>query len=1064
MKAYVNIVILLFFCGVIQAQHTTQGRDFWVSFGSNGDNISTTLTFQVRIVTVKASNVTFTFTGLNTSSSIALSAGVVYTRNLSEAERLAVYSNTPGKSQKSLRIQSDEDISVYAINLVERSTDATAVLPVKSLGSSYYHLSYEPLYHDEYILIATENATNVYDNGVWKSVLNEGEVYSQQFDFDATGRHITTDKPVAYFVTNACVNVPVGILACDCLYEQLFPETSWGTSFMAPTTIRGKERIRILAAKNGTTITHNGGTVVNGSLNLNEGQFVEIEIDKSDDKGCYIEANNPVAVISYLTGIEYDNVVYNGDPAMTWIPSIEQSVGELIVAPFIASGSSILSEHHILIVTSTNDKNLTEISIGNNPYSSLSGGYWTDHTSGYSFYSMPLTEANLSYRVRNPGGITVLGYGLGFRESYYYLGGSATRKLNAAFYINDIHYQDLDGKEFCSDNFDIKAVVKYAMHPEPGHIRWFIDGTEEITAQDLLQWTKTLTEDSHTISMIVKDEYGDPDTLTVIFTVDIQKIDVSDTIICKGQSIGLNVKNYSEKLTYRWYKDPLFSNLIQQGHSATSPLMTDTVFYVEALTSVGCSVRDSIVVKLYPVTDLTAGDVDVCNDFTAKLKASSSNAVSIKWYSDPDYSQLIVQAGSFETDKLNADTVFYVEALSANGCITRDTVAVNVYDAAMDDLSVCYGATATVSAPDADIFSLTWYSDPDYSNIVSHANSFKTSKLKNDTVFYLEALSTKGCIAKNAVNITVNPLPVLIVNDTSICAGTTVFAPFSNAESLNWYSDANYSNLIIRRTSHTADLQADTVFYLDALSREGCSIKDSIKISVTLPPVVIAMEDQHLCYGEKITLAILQSEGSVSWDVEPITVKPESTREYTVTASRPPCPDARDNVRITVGDSLHIFPSGLPPYQPYANYFQQLNTNAQSADYTVVKGKLPTGLSLSHSGDFSGTPNGNELIYTFTVQVEDAHNCTASQEYVLEKDFYIPKVFTPNGDGINDFFMQGCEVVIFDRLGMEIFRGTNGWDGTCDNKSALRDIYFYTLTRKLKNGEVKVYNGYVGIQ
>ncbi|MDR1130333.1 MAG: IgGFc-binding protein, partial [Prevotellaceae bacterium] len=371
MKYCVYIFLSLLYCVSVQAQNAMQGRDFWVSFGDNIESSHVVLTFQIRVVTVKASEVTFTFTNLGTSSTVNLLAGSVYTRDLSEKERMAVYSNTNGKTNKSLHIESDEDISIYAINLLERSTDATAVLPVKSLGNSYYHISYTPVHNgtDGYTLTATEDDTKIYENGTYKSTLDRGDVYSQYFTADATGSHISADKPIAYFTTNSCVYVPENTVACDCLYEQLFPETVWGTSYMVPATIRGKERVRVLASKDGTKVTHVGGTVVSGSLNLDAGQYVEIEISKSSDKdengksgdGCYIEANNPVAVASYLTGLEYNNLVYSGDPAMTWIPSLEQSMSELLLAPFVASGSSLLVEHHVLIVTATENKNITEM-------------------------------------------------------------------------------------------------------------------------------------------------------------------------------------------------------------------------------------------------------------------------------------------------------------------------------------------------------------------------------------------------------------------------------------------------------------------------------------------------------------------------------------------------------------------------------------------------------------------------------------------------------------------------------------------------------------------------------
>jgi gliding motility-associated-like protein len=55
-------------------------------------------------------------------------------------------------------------------------------------------------------------------------------------------------------------------------------------------------------------------------------------------------------------------------------------------------------------------------------------------------------------------------------------------------------------------------------------------------------------------------------------------------------------------------------------------------------------------------------------------------------------------------------------------------------------------------------------------------------------------------------------------------------------------------------------------------------------------------------------------------------------------------------------------------------------------------------------------------------------------------------VFSPNSDGINDYFMLEHKVIIYDRLGVKIFEGTNGWDGTYNKgKAAPDDTYYYLL-------------------
>jgi gliding motility-associated-like protein len=403
--------------------------------------------------------------------------------------------------------------------------------------------------------------------------------------------------------------------------------------------------------------------------------------------------------------------------------------------------------------------------------------------------------------------------------------------------------------------------------------------------------------------------------------------------------------------------------------------------------------------------------------------------------------------------------------ISTNGCISRDTVHVTLHplpELNVKDTAICYGTTATPTA--SSPYPIVWFSDANYTDTIAKAASFETAILTSNTVFYVETVSANGCISRNTVKITMNPLPELITEDSKICIGSTVklIATASGAVSFTYYSDAAYSDPIGTGNSfQTNALFNDTVFFIEAASDKNCKARNSVKFTTIVPPKVVAMDDYYLCYGDEVVLDVLQSDGAVSWNVEQLTVSPLSTQEYIVTANRPPCPDATDTVTITVGDSLYILPTELPIYKRNDDYSQQLKSNAESPRFTLI-GNLPLGLYFNN-GELSGqivSGERYERLYTFTVQVEDIHGCKTKQEYTLEKELFVPKVFTPNGDGINDFFMRGYKVVIFDRLGIEIFRGDDGWDGTYKGKPAPHDIYFY----KLSSNDEKIITGFIGLE
>ena len=77
----------------------------------------------------------------------------------------------------------------------------------------------------------------------------------------------------------------------------------------------------------------------------------------------------------------------------------------------------------------------------------------------------------------------------------------------------------------------------------------------------------------------------------------------------------------------------------------------------------------------------------------------------------------------------------------------------------------------------------------------------------------------------------------------------------------------------------------------------------------------------------------------------------------------------------------------------------------------------------------------------------------------------IPNAFSPNGDGINDIFMPGADVIIFNRFGQELFRSSEkqeGWDGTYKGSPVSPGEYLYVVTIR-KNGNEYVKKGTVTV-
>ncbi|MDR0420270.1 MAG: IgGFc-binding protein, partial [Prevotellaceae bacterium] len=566
MKKYIIylITILCMLAGNRLTAQTTAGTDFWLAFGqfrnitSNNDIINPVgIVLQIKIVTTNAANVTLTFKSNPLKDrTISIPAGTVHTIDLDADEKLALYSMsaTSTTTDKSLHITSDQPVSVYACTKYGLALDATNVLPVDALGTDYYHISYNNCSEltgnsgqDVMMIIATENNTTVTYSKASTTVtqgLNKGWIWYLPSSSDMTGAHITSDKPVAYFVAHKAAAIPTYSTTnpnTEPLFQQLPPVNSWGTHFFVPDIripAQSPLLIRVVASQDGTVITANGGTVTSGSLSLNRGEFVTLSI--SNNNGCFISSNKPVGVCSYLlSNPKTTPPARKGGPAEVWIPPVEQTVAVTTVAPFTIV-QSLNSSHYALIITSAGNENNTSLKVNNLP-KSLTGTTW--HTnSGYSYtrYDIPTADETLPHTFSNSEGLTVLMLGISYDDGYYYLGGSSMYNINMMFLVNGMHYQSVSGSTLCSGEVTLKAQLQYANSSVQGYLKWYINDIEQTSARDNLEWDTVLASGTNTIRMDVVDLNGQTQSVSTDLIVDILNVSIDgDTSVCVSREIHL---------------------------------------------------------------------------------------------------------------------------------------------------------------------------------------------------------------------------------------------------------------------------------------------------------------------------------------------------------------------------------------------------------------------------------------------------------------------------------------------------------------------------------------------
>ena len=110
------------------------------------------------------------------------------------------------------------------------------------------------------------------------------------------------------------------------------------------------------------------------------------------------------------------------------------------------------------------------------------------------------------------------------------------------------------------------------------------------------------------------------------------------------------------------------------------------------------------------------------------------------------------------------------------------------------------------------------------------------------------------------------------------------------------------------------------------------------------------------------------------------------------------------------------------------------------------------------------TPGANIVTFLIEDQANAGVGCYDTLTMTIHvQGIDVPNVFTPNGDGVNDFFvvdnhgMATLNMLIFNRWGAKVYEwntSQTAWDGTGLNGEDVADgVYYYILTAVGEDGE-----------
>jgi gliding motility-associated-like protein len=299
-----------------------------------------------------------------------------------------------------------------------------------------------------------------------------------------------------------------------------------------------------------------------------------------------------------------------------------------------------------------------------------------------------------------------------------------------------------------------------------------------------------------------------------------------------------------------------------------------------------------------------------------------------------------------------------------------------------------------------------------------------------------------------------SPPLVGIDGDSTYCPGQSVWLKAYGAYDYTWSDGSKKDSLEVRVPGGA--------FWLIGRSSTGC-VSDTIPVTVSEEPdwLFSAEGDTVLCKGDSLLLSAYGA-ASYYWNTGDTasSIVIQTPGNYSVVGTNKrgcpksesfevaeyPLPEAGFSMSESTLDSRHNRLTCNVSEQPGASYV-----------WDMGDGSTETGPEVQHTYNISNS----RLAYTITLTVTSPQGCMNTSSEIIDIVPFVPNVFTPNGDGINDVFMPGLDLEIFDRNGLLLFKGKDGWDGRYKGHMANSDTYFYLIYYLDRNQITHTKKGFV---
>ena len=294
------------------------------------------------------------------------------------------------------------------------------------------------------------------------------------------------------------------------------------------------------------------------------------------------------------------------------------------------------------------------------------------------------------------------------------------------------------------------------------------------------------------------------------------------------------------------------------GGSTTSGVQTNNGLCTITWPLTGCtSPLTPVTVTINPTPVVTAPGSTICAGQSGTLSATATVPGGTFTWSPGNLTGASISVSP-------NTTTTYTVTYSVPGCnavSATATLTVNPLPPApvASGVTLCGPGIATLTASGAT--SYNWYTNANGTGVVgTTANTYTTPTLQTTTTYYVQGVSAQNCNSSlTPVTVTINPIPVVTVNNATVCAGqtTTLTATSTVPGGTFTWSPGGTTGPTINVTPNT------TTGYTATYNVAGCPAVTGTG-TVTVNPLQAITGALSTCFGQTSQLANVVSPGSWS--------------------------------------------------------------------------------------------------------------------------------------------------------------------------------------------------------